>query len=436
MQKSCVVDEVASTPQPTRAVSLAVDPWLCAFFASLLLLPPLPFPVGNAGAHLAPFVALFSVPAAVRSMRTYRLPMSSLPSLLLLFLAILFVSEGFAAYYSGWRVASGGLARVLLLGVGVYVFFYGLAGPRAAGWDPLKFTRLLFLIALAGAAFACIDFYFQFHVPAGFAMQVVWLKSGVMRRAQGLFYESSVLANFCAFFLVMMLVAAFPLRGRRAFPRWLLAMGALIFGTALILSGSRASILAVVAAGCVFAVVRRVGIRGILAALTALLGAVLVVRVAVPAFWANYWFRLTGSAFGIWGHPNEVLSGRLANWKVLMDFVVRHPSHLAFGIGYKTIPYTDYVGARVVADNTWLSLLVETGIVGIIVFAALNWAILRTALRAARSPRSEASFFGAWIFCFWCGEMLQMLTADVITYWRVLPVYFWVLATAARESGQ
>jgi len=32
--------------------------------------------------------------------------------------------------------------------------------------------------------------------------------------------------------------------------------------------------------------------------------------------------------------------------------------------------------------------------------------------------------------------MLQMLTADVITYWRVLPLYFWVLATAARESAE
>jgi O-antigen ligase len=121
---------------------------------------------------------------------------------------------------------------------------------------------------------------------------------------------------------------------------------------------------------------------------------------------------------------------------VLMDFVQRHPSHLAFGIGYKTIPYTTIAGAHLVADNTWLSLLVETGIVGVVVFAALNVAILRTALRAARSPRGTASFFGAWMFCFWCGEMIQMLTADVITFWRVLPVYFWVLATAARESEQ
>ena len=40
--------------------------------------------------------------------------------------------------------------------------------------------------------------------------------------------------------------------------------------------------------------------------------------------------------------------------------------------------------------------------------------------------------FGAWMLCFWCGQMVQMLSSDVLTYWRVLPLYFWVLALAVR----
>jgi hypothetical protein len=28
-----------------------------------------------------------------------------------------------------------------------------------------------------------------------------------------------------------------------------------------------------------------------------------------------------------------------------------------------------------------------------------------------------------------------MLSGDLITYWRVLPVYFWVLAAALRDSS-
>jgi hypothetical protein len=31
---------------------------------------------------------------------------------------------------------------------------------------------------------------------------------------------------------------------------------------------------------------------------------------------------------------------------------------------------------------------------------------------------------------------VQMLSADVLTFWRVLPVYFWVLAMAIRGRAK
>jgi hypothetical protein len=36
------------------------------------------------------------------------------------------------------------------------------------------------------------------------------------------------------------------------------------------------------------------------------------------------------------------------------------------------------------------------------------------------------------MLCFWCGEIVQMASGDLLTYWRVLPVYFFVLALAVR----
>jgi O-antigen ligase len=300
----------------------------------------------------------------------------------------------------------------------------------------LKFARFLFWIGLLGAAFACIDFYFQLPALARYAPQFVWLKHGVLRRAQGVFYEASTLGNVCAFFLVMILVASFQPGGQpggqRVCSRSALISGAVFFSAALIASSSRASVVAVVTAGCMFVWLRRLKMKVIVMAMCAMGAAAVVVRVAMPSFSATYWSRMSLSIQTLWSYPNEVLSGRVTQWNSLADFLARHPWHLLFGIGYKTIPYTDYIGARLVADNTYLSLLVETGIAGLAVFAALNVAILRTAYRAARL----GSFFGVWIFCFWCGETVQMLSGDLITYWRVLPVYFWVLATAARESGE
>jgi O-antigen ligase len=83
----------------------------------------------------------------------------------------------------------------------------------------------------------------------------------------------------------------------------------------------------------------------------------------------------------------------------------------------------------------YLSLLVETGIIGLFAFVVLNFAILRTGWRASRSASETGAFFGTWILCFWTGQLFQMLSGDLMTYWRVLPVYFWVLAVAARETA-
>ena len=128
--------------------------------------------------------------------------------------------------------------------------------------------------------------------------------------------------------------------------------------------------------------------------------------------------------------PDSVLSGRLESWGALAGFIADHPWQTLFGIGYKTLPYTEYLGRPVIADNMYLSLLVETGVLGLAALVGLNGAILITCWRAMR----RGSFYGKWLFCFWMGEMVQMLTGDILTYWRVLPVYFWVLAQAARDA--
>ena len=343
-------------------------------------------------------------------------------------------SIAFATWYSGLAIAAGTAARVLLFGIGVYVFFYACYGPGAG--DPLRFTRALFWIATAGALFACVDFYWQFPAPAGYGPQFVWLSDRVVRRAQGVFYEASTLGNFCVFFLVMIVVALFRPRGESPCSRKWLALGAVVFSTALAFSYSRGSVVNLLVALAVFSRLRRVGTWRSLAVLAVCMALAAVAgHFLFPALAEHYWSRLKLSLEYVSSAPNGVLSGRISTWRTLLDFIGREPWHAIFGIGYKTLPYSEFAGGRIVADNTYLSLLIETGIVGLAAFLAMNAAILRSALRAARSANARASFFGAWILCFWTGEMVQMLSGDLITYWRVLPLYFWVLAMAVREAG-
>jgi O-antigen ligase len=429
----------APVPLGTAAWWILLEPerWLYVLFFSLILLPPLPIALGNSGVHLAPLILIPGLASGFFRSREWRRCSGTLHILFLLFLAIAFGSTALALLYSGASVAAGSLARVFLLAIGVYVYLFTLIGPRRIHSDPFIAARWLYYCAMLGALFACIDFYFQLPAPAGFAAQFVWLGSGIYRRAQGLFYEASILGNFCAFFLVMTLVTAFRPSHERHHSRLTLATGFILFAGALIFSFSRASALNLVVAACAFLYVRRVPVRRVLIT-TAIFGiaAALVLRFALPEFFAHYFIRIAATFEFFQQAPDRILSGRISMWGTIVSFLTSHPLDAILGIGYKTLPYSHYAGEGLVADNTWLSLLVETGLVGLVVFLFLNAAILRTALRAARSTRNSASFFGAWIFCFWCGELVQMMSGDLITYWRVLPLYFWVLATAAREAAE
>jgi O-antigen ligase len=399
-----------------------VNIWLGLFFVVALAAPPMP---GVAVAMVAIGLAV-----GLARLNEWRFERGLLPGALIVFFAVLAISLAPAVLESGSEIAAQSLTRLALAGIALYVFFYTSAGPGRNGAMPL---RLIYFAAVASAAFACVDFFYQLPAPEGTGPQFIWLDTGMFRRAQGLFYEASTLGNLCAFFVVMTAVALV----RRVGNRVVLIAGGALFIAALFFSYSRSSL---VNAGLAIAAllwmergqpaVRRMALTS---------GAALAVTIAAlawifPDYMSAFWMRLRGSFEYALAGDGVFLSGRVDSWKVLVDFVRDHPWHLILGVGYKTLPYSDFVGTRVVADNMYLSALVEAGIGGLIALVVLNLAILRAGYRAARSGDGERSFYGAWIFCFWIGESVQMMSADVLTFWRVLPVYFWVLAMAVRTA--
>jgi hypothetical protein len=400
--------------------------WLALFFGAALLLPPLPIPIGDSGPHPSlPFAAL-GLLAGVLWLAEWRIVPTALNAAFVTLFGVLLASVAPAAVYSGAAVGAGSAARVLLFGISVYVFFYGAYGPGRQA-DAMRSARLLYWAAAATALFACVDFYFQFPAPAGYGPQFVWLDSGVYRRAQGLFYEASTLGNFCAFFLVMIAVAFTRPRTESPVSRRALAAGGAVFFAALVLSYSRASLLNVAVALLVLMWHNRRKVKLARVAVLAAAGALLTWWI-FPAFARTYWQRLSFSAEYLFTRTEGVLSGRVASWHTLAAWISAHPWQTLFGIGYKTLPYTSFLGSPVVADNMYLSLLVETGVAGMAALVWLNVAILRAAARSAR----RSGFFGMWMLCFWAGQTVQFASGDLLTYWRVLPVYFWILALAVR----
>ena len=418
----------------------APDRWLTIFLCAAVLLPPLPIALGDSGPHPSLVIAALGLLAGLIRLADWRFPTGALSRAILILFFVLLFSSTLAALYSGVPVAMGTLARVALFGISVYVFFYVTCGPAPVNQiRSLRAARILFLAGAISAAFACVDFYFQFPAPAGFGPQFVWLDSGVYRRAQGLFYEASTLGNFCAFFLVMVAVAL--MRPKQDFPlsRPLCCRaGAAVFPLPWCCPFARVSAQFLIAAATLLWLHRsRFRFRrfGLVFLLAVAAGSALTYYL-LPAFTQLYVDRLSASATFLFSSTEGVLSGRLSSWSALARFLQENPSYALLGIGYKTLPYSSFIGQAVVGDNMYLTMLVETGVVGLGAFLLLNYAILRAAYRAALSDAPDASFFGTWMFCFWMGQMFQMLSGDLLTYWRVLPFYFWALAVAVRATNE
>ena len=78
-----------------------------------------------------------------------------------------------------------------------------------------------------------------------------------------------------------------------------------------------------------------------------------------------------------------VVDGRA--WWRLISFFADHPWYLIFGIGYKTLPHTHLFGRPLIADNGFLSLTFEAGIIGLAAFLWLNQAVFSSTYRASRA---------------------------------------------------
>src|SRR6266496_461848 len=96
--------------------------WISLFFATALLLPPLPIAIGDSGPHVCLlFVALGMVTGALWAAE-WRIEPGAVGTPLLVLFGILLASVAPAAWYSGAGPAVGSLARVALFGISLLVF--------------------------------------------------------------------------------------------------------------------------------------------------------------------------------------------------------------------------------------------------------------------------------------------------------------------------
>lgn len=411
--------------------------WVVWFIALGLLAPPLPFELGGIDLPFHPAMALLAAGGLLAILRLgeWRIDNGPIWRGSLMLLGATFISLPWAFYYSGSTIGAQSVMRWFLMAGGFLLLFWIAYGPLPDGWNGSNLLRLIMAASVLCAAFAIVDFQYQLPRSVRFSDQYIYGSSNPIRRAQGVFYDASALGNFCAMILTFILALGRDARRALRLPAWLLWMPVPFLAVSLVVSFSRGSIAGLVVAVAMLAWMR----RKTLAAgrsLVALLVLVIVVSVAAvvvaPDFVTPYLSRLEYSASEFFSNPNEVLSKRLETWTELGNFIGDHPEAALLGIGYKSLPYTGYFGHPVVGDNMYLSLLLESGVPGLLGLGAFCLAVLVVSLRMSRHDNEAVAGLGRFLFAFWCGEMVQMLTGDVLTFWRVTPVYLAVLGIGLR----
>jgi hypothetical protein len=412
--------------------------FVAAFLVVLEIFPPFFFArSGEAPIYLSFFLLPVGLAIIVSRFRDFQFRWDPVANGLAAFIAATALSLPFAWWLSGGQVGMGSLSRWLLLGQTGFIYYLIRGGARA---KETRCERWAFRILLAGAvlsaAYGIVDFVWPIPLPHPAADQFIWLGSVVLRRAQGVFYESSNFANFCAFFLVIASAALLARKERfLRVPRPLLLLLIAILTLAVLVAFSRSTWAGVSIALVVFAAMT--------GHVNARRSAIFLLALAVPLFllWMfspDLWEYLLDARMGLlaklFADPNAATSGRFDTWIQLLSIIGEHPQYLAFGIGYKTLSVTRLFHGEIITDNGYLSLLLETGVTGLAGFLFLSLAMLKTFLKLSPAKDEALAFWAAVLFSIWCGELVQLLAVDAYTYWRNMVIFAALAAFALNRA--
>jgi O-antigen ligase len=141
-----------------------------------------------------------------------------------------------------------------------------------------------------------------------------------------------------------------------------------------------------------------------------------------------------GSFFQMFDDPNMVSSWRISTWKHIGTIFQDYPHYFIFGVGYKSLSHSRLFHDRIITDNGYLNLLLETGIVGLSGFLLFSASIFKTFWRISRRTTGTMAFWSLFLFSFWCGECVQLLFVDAHTYWRNMVLYVALMAFVLNGS--
>ncbi|MFB3920980.1 MAG: O-antigen ligase family protein [Terriglobia bacterium] len=412
--------------------------FVIVFLVVIIVLPPFFFTrFGETPIYASYFLAPLGLTIIVARFPDFHFQFDPVAVGLALFLIATGLSLPFAYWLSGVAVGNASSFRWLLLAQTAMLYLLVRGGaPKHEGTSERWFLPILLLVATLSALYGIVDFYRPIPLPHPSADQFIWLGSGILRRAQGVIYEASSFANLCGFFLLIAAAAFLTCQERVIGLRrlWVLLLIP-ILSLAVFVSFSRSAWGSIAVGMLAFAVVsEKARLRRCVILLLALAIPLCALWYYTPELWSYLVNARLGNLAQIFTDPSLASSGRSDTWTRVLAIIEDHPQYLLFGVGYKTLPYTHLFHEEIITDNGYLSLLLESGVVGLGGWLFLSGAILRMFHRLARRSEGALRFWSTLLFSFWWGELVQMLATDAHTYWRNMILFVALMAFTLNRA--
>jgi len=175
--------------------------FVTVFLTALILLPPIYWkPIGETPIYVSTLLLPVGLAVLLLRLPDFHSRFDPIARGLIVFLLGTAASLPCGWWLSGAQIGNQSFLRWLMLAQSALIYFLVRGGARR------QETRLeqalipvLVVAAALSAAYGIIDFIWPVPYPHPAADEYIWLRTSIVRRAQGVFYEAGNFSNLCAF---------------------------------------------------------------------------------------------------------------------------------------------------------------------------------------------------------------------------------------------
>lgn len=348
-----------------------------------------------------------------------------------MFMLSLLISALDAWLLWGGRYGQISVLKFLRIGEAFIVLF--MSADIYATISITSLRRLIYAVfigAALGAALGLIsviniDLFYSLYKAERYYGFKILIPGVELWRAVGVFLDPNHLSSYLS--MIILLAVVVWRRRQASVSRLLLVTVLVLCSAALLMTFSRAGWLFLLVSTVAYVLVSHdLSLRRKVGLLSTMLGSIVLCVVilgrVLPGLSVGLLNRILDTVdLASGGDWNAAMSGRLHVWQVGWHVFLSHP---IFGIGYKCLPELFIMG-----DNNYLTMLAEGGIIG-----ATIWIVWLAVIASGTYRLARKHWLGEYLFAVWLALLVNMATADIMTYWRTLPLFFALLGVGLATA--